>query len=91
MTNNYDDMCHDCGSVLTGPAGETECPECDEAAFAPFEETNAKIRRLEEENTQLRSLATDFVKWAQEIAILMKEDQVIGDTLIKRARKVIKE
>jgi uncharacterized Zn finger protein (UPF0148 family) len=88
-----DDMCHDCGTKLIGPFedGEMECPSIGLGCTRDLEGTQDEIRRLEEENTQLRSLATDFVKWAQEIAVLMKEDQEIGDTLIKRARRVIKE
>ena len=84
-----DDMCHDCGSELVGPVGEQECSNCDEAGFAPFDETNERIRRLEEENTQLRSLATDFVKWAEGTTILTKEDEEDGTDLIRRAKKVI--
>jgi len=44
-----------------------ECPECDEAAFAPFDETNAKIRRLEEENEALKKKNTELKPLIEEM------------------------
>jgi uncharacterized Zn finger protein (UPF0148 family) len=86
-----DDMCWCCGTKLIGPFedGEMECPSIGLGCTRDLEGTQDEIRRLEEENTQLRSLATDFVKWAEGTTILTKEDEEDGTELIRRAKKVI--